>query len=281
MRKVILCCSFILCGELASPAHAAVSYQYVVAGSANATTPVSLFTVAPNSDTQVFLFLQETLTGGSTSFVNANGGLFSAGIELQRLAAGNTANATFNIINSTPFYGNTAAPGGGSFATNGFGGSGFYGVDVNTNTPPPAAAPLIDFSESQAAPNVNGPGNPTNTTTGLILLGQIFIHMPLAGGSSTFTIAYQRATEGDPLSGPFGGFTLTDTPTANRFDLDFTSAGNYTGTGANPVFAFTFTTASPVPEPGSLALLGGVFAASFGRWWIRRRNAKEVPAPAV
>jgi len=198
---------------------AAVAVGFLAwAGQANAAVSYSYVTDAPDypaagqgSAVTVKLYLLETLTGGSTSVINSDGGLLGYGVRVNR---------TVGDAKITNYDGNNA--------------------DFGTfpNPPPtvdPAGVPTYKFTQaigSSAATGVATGNGGANAKTSAVYLGNVTI----AAGATTSTfqvLPYDNA----------GGNTLTNN---SFFDLDFNNA-NPAFTGASAV-TNTFTV-SVVPEP--------------------------------
>ena len=201
-------------GLLGQNARASVTYQYVT----NSDYPNAVAGTAMS----VPVFLKETLTNGSTSIINSDGGLGAAGFQML-LTSGQ---ATINSIapNAADFQGpaTTTITGTGAALSEATG-------------PSQTSSPLIGA-------NGGGAGTPTGDE---IYLGSISI-TPTAT-PATFTFA------------PYNAVTNGNTLTANSFyDLDTTQTTPpaYIGTEdpSNP--PMHFTVGQSVPEPASLSLLG-------------------------
>ena len=90
---------------------ASVIYSYV-AGSPTYTAPAGNTITVP-------IYLQETITGSSSSLINADGGLFGAGFSVNR-ASGSTASLTaIADAVSTNFVGGFSTPASGNGAARG------------------------------------------------------------------------------------------------------------------------------------------------------------------
>jgi hypothetical protein len=229
----------------ASAARASISYQYVASQ-----TNLSL---ANGQSQTVNIYLQETLTGSSTSYIYQQAGLLGAGYQIQ-LQSG-----TATISSQT-----TATGTGATFGTGG----------NSSTTGPVTVGGLQTWKVSETTNgSVGALGGITQTGGGLILLGT----ETFTGGTtaSVFTLGARS-----------GNNTLTFNGNVN---LDVSQTGSGTDSQNNPIPAFTgagggltFTinVAPPaVPEPSSILLCG--FAAGgmgFGAW--RRRQAKREAASA-
>jgi len=238
MRKVLFAVACWATVGLAS-SRADVSYRYV-ADSSN-------YTGALGDKVNVQLLLQETVTGASTGFIFADGGLFGAGVLLSESVPG-----TGKIFGSTPTTNdfaiapNTAAPPAGfgspTQQSNAPADAGHSGLIVNGDTP---GTKSIQFASGSAGVRS-------------ALLGTINITVGAA------PVSYKVTNFG-------GGFnTITQAGT----DLDFgTQAANgYTG-AATPIGGFfTFTVGTAIPEPTSMAFCG-LLACGMSYAGYRRRKA--------
>jgi|SRR5665213_351193 len=210
----------------ASSARASISYQYV-------TDPASMTAAANATSGQVVtmnVYLEETLTGGSTSLINADGGLFGGGFSVGVSGTPATGGAILDSIAGSQGAGqpfDTAQ--GGSFA-------------VNSNNSPTRMA-------GDNASGISALSGPKTDANGMVLLGT----MTVTAGTTptTFTLANYAYPANS------GGYTATfgnGPGSPSGFDLDSSNtsgANQYTGTSSNPL-RFTVST----PEPASLSLLG-------------------------
>lgn len=233
-----------ICGS----AHASVSYSYSADSSA--------YTGATGNQVSVNLYLNETLTGSSTSYINnAGGGLTNAGAAVNVVSAtgGSAAQIPASAANSTTTFVPAAAFGGPT--------SEYY--DQGTTS---ASQNNLEFTEG-----VVSSANAIQTTNNKILLGTL--HITVGTGTTTFTVT---TLNNDTINGSnsalgqsnFNTTTLDPTPLGS--DLDVSSA-NYTGANDEPAFNFTVSP-TPTPEPASLALLGLL----GGGLLMGRRRARTV-----
>lgn len=241
----------------ATSAEASVSYTYVgqVQGP-----------VAANSNVTVNLYLQETVTGSSSSLIASEQGLYGAAVAVAP-TSGSGSTITSVALN------NKAEP------------TGFTGTSASGVT----SAGVGYLSESQST-TYNGTAGPSGTTTGgsvttqggttttLVYLGSVTIAVGAAGTSTTFAVeSLHDSPSGTPGSG-FDGNTLTAT---NFYDLDVTNnkdgggGATYTGADGNGT-TFTISPAA-VPEPSSM-LLCGLGAAGMGYFGYRRRSKVQAEA---
>jgi len=232
---------------------------------------------AVGSTVKVSVFLQETVTGADKSIINTDGGLFGAGVMVNRTGAGD---ATFQLtgagtIKSVFAENRTPSP------------TGFGGIDPNdgvTPIPPTqvdrtpsttTSAGLIVNADTtaNAASSGNQQGGPQVANPGTagvykILLGTL--NVIVGNQATTFTVSNYGAHG--------------DTVTQAKTDLDFsgTAAGPtatpYTG-ASTPVGGFyTFSVAgAAVPEPTSMALCG-LLASGMGYFGYRRRKTTATVA---
>jgi hypothetical protein len=240
---------------LTASARAAITYEY----SETNTTDSS-------GVTTVNVFLNEILTGGSTSLVNGDNGLFGAGFGVNRVGTGN-ATITGGTLNTAALATGTpasppATPNTGGFGTNGAAGN------VTANQSPAdgtnaASSVNVGFGTANGM-FANTSTTAAGTTTNQWLLGTFTI----AAGSqaSTFSITSLAGSPNTSFGGTFGNTVTFNT----LFDLDQTNngpSGGATYIGASTFDGtVTFTVAAAVPEPSSMALCGlavcgGAFAA--------------------
>jgi hypothetical protein len=236
----------------------------------------------------VNLYLQETLTGGATSLINASNGLNGGAVAVQAV----TQTAT-TLTSISP---NTSSIGSGGFDTGGgtvtpYTNSGSLTSSQNyTQVTGTAAALTVNTGFTPAsgpqAVNIlnNSPGG--GTTTLQVLLGTLTITPgTLAPGQSAWDVykisSFGSAT-GPQLAQDFGsGYTVTyPDGSGNVYNLDSTNnvafGGGATYTGADNTIA-TFTVA--VPEPSSMFLCGlAAFSGAIG-YYRRRRAARAVQQP--
>jgi len=226
-KLVIVAATVALGLGIVQHASAAVTYRYV-SDQPTYTAP------SAGASVTVQLFLQETLTGGSTSLLAParENGVGALGLRVTR-GAGNSILSALNQ----------------DFTD-------FSGPEQHS-----VAAGLISFTEAAGLPPAQNPqiGNTAGGTVsnpaanGRIYMGSITI---TAGSqATTFTIAPYDAFGGNSLSGK------------NFYDLDFTqtspAADAYTGANQNPT---TFTV--QVPEPASFGIIGATIALGL----LRRRR---------
>jgi hypothetical protein len=244
---------------LAGSAHADITYQYV--------TDQTTYSAVNAGDTvTVQLFLQETLTNGSTSIINTDNGMFGAGVGINQSGT-IPANATkATDIN----FNNAAITAGGFGAVNSF--------DLKNTASDGSNTAL---SESIGLGQPSGPqatlfSNSGGTIVNRVLLGTATLQAGAVGTSTTFQITSLFNSPNSSLGNGNEGNTLT---VNSGFDLD-SDNNNFNGGGATYNGADdinnTFTvTVGVVPEPSSLLLaalgLPGLIAYGVRHW--RRRAA--------
>jgi hypothetical protein len=194
----------------------------------------------------VKLYLLETLTGASTSIINADGGLVGGAMRIRQAAGSPAGSSTLGALtyNTVDFSGPSNPPLGG------------------TQSPTEIAfqetGPLVGASPMTG----NSGGVPANAKASAVFLGTISVTASSTPGNITtfsllpYGINNQQGT----------GDTITAT---NTYDLDkFTNTTPaYTGTTANP----TSFTVSVVPEPTFAGI--AVVIGAAGTLIRRRRQA--------
>lgn len=240
MRRISFAAlALLLSGPAASRAD--IIYQYVTDQTA----------YSGSGSVSVNVFLQETVTGASTSLLNQTQGLLGYGFYIKQTGGPSSGQSLLGSVTSQAPW--TAFPTQSS------------PIDLPPNS--------IDYFNAQTLPT-------TPTTTGTIvapgvrriLLGSVSVS---AGALTTFTL--QSLTHSPGLSANAGadGNTLT-LPTSGSYDLDLGgtqsgSAGSQTFIGADAASS-TFTVAA-VPEPASVVLTG-ITLAIFAICLYRRRAAR-------
>lgn len=223
---------FLFCASAIRCARASVTYQYV----AGATS----YNATEGSTISVPIYLQESLTAGSTSLITAGNGLFCGGYAL------------------TLQSGSSAGIGSLAGATASFPG-GYFVLDSST-------AGSTSFQRGDnIADNLTGPGVEPGSN-GLILLGMAYIEASsTSAGVATFSVgAYNPGV---------GGYTQTfSAPSAPYYyDLDLTNNGTPSGPPVyNAAGSSSFEVSTVVPEPTASACL---LAVLLCRW---RRRSKSV-----
>lgn len=210
-------------------AQAARMYSYV--------TDSASYNATPNQATAVKFYLQELLTGGDTSLINSENGVFGVGLKVVRSGGGPT----------TPSILGTLAPNNADF-----GGPGSKNEGAATLAFSIAIAPT---ATSGVRPG-NTAGGTETTPANRIFLGTVQMTAGSGPGTTSFSL--------QPFDN-LGGNTLTNT---NGYDLDFSSTNPaFTGASANP----TSFSVNVVPEPAGLGLVGVACVAGLLR---RRRSAR-------
>jgi hypothetical protein len=219
LKRFLSAVALTLCaGPVAS---AAVSYSYVADSSS--------YTGPAGGTAAVSIYLQETLTSPSTSFIVAQGGVTTAG-------------AAVNVVGTTD--GSAAQIANQSFAIP----SAFAGPDEIVYN---QGGNDLEFNESIA---LNAPA--VEPTDDRILLG--VVDVTVGTGITTYQVTSLRVDtipQGPDGLGGVDGNTTTPVINKTYFDLDATSPGLYTG--ADEATPFEFTVAAP--EPASWA---GLFVAA-------------------
>jgi hypothetical protein len=244
-------------------ARADVSYSYV--------TDFSSYASA-NAGDQVTakVYLQELLTGGSTSFINSQNGLFGAGVLITRTAG----NASFFVIPGDPV----------NFIPDEV-------ITANQNRRDPNATFPGTPSGFGIAPTVVDPKPSTATQAGLIVNADIVSNANTKGplikaaenggnkillGTFNLIVGTQNSTFQVTNYG-----STKNTLTQGGKDLDFgtQAVDGYNGASAPAGGFFTFTVVgAAIPEPSSMALCG-LIATGLGYTGFRRRKTTaEAPA---
>jgi MYXO-CTERM domain-containing protein len=214
--------------SLAGQANAAVSYSY--------TTDQTDYAATPGQALNVKVYLLETLTGGSTSVVNADGGMLGVGVKGTK-TAGPAGASTLGAVtlNGTDFAGPTNKEEGAA------------GFRLTEAIAAAAGTPGVQTG--------NTGGNAANAKASSVYLGSVAVTAGTDPGATTFQLL--------PYDN-LGGNSLT---LNNFYDVDFSSANPaFTGASGNPT-SFTVTvTAVPEPTFAAAALVLGAAGA------LRRRR---------
>lgn len=210
----------------AAQAQAAVSFSYG--------TDSPAYTAA-GSPAAVTVYLQETLSGGSTDVVAPDGGLSGAGFAI---------NLSSSVSSAASFSGSATED------------SGF--VNANSYTFYPTNSSPKDAVEVSL---LASPGNYPELTE----VTPTFYRVPIAtlyvdGGLGTTTFSL-TSIDNDTISGGSGAAAnggtdqgqVTGSPNGADYDLGGTAANSEAFTGADAAPATIFTVA--VPEPASIAIL--------------------------
>jgi len=239
MKRFLL--AMAVCLVAFSQAEASISYQLV--------TDQSSYTLSSAGTVVVNLFLQETTTGTSQSYLadtSATGGqgLFGFGLLVTRSSG--TATLGTAVKNTTDFNGNFLVNPNGATQV---------GIQGDRGLTP----------GNGAVGTANTLGNGNGRT---VLLASL--NISATAGTSTFVL--NDFSNFQPASNDTLAFKTLDGFNANQNGAPQGSATDWTGTIANGNFTFQVTV-SAVPEPSSMALCGLALAgAGFGVY--RRRKAK-------
>jgi hypothetical protein len=234
-------------------ARASVTYQYV--------TDSTSYSAAAGANVTVNVFLQEVLTGSSTSIINFDGGLFGAGFLVSQQTGGGNSTISSAAVSWNTNNATTGAPPG-------------FGTGAQTSTSPATSTQiggLVNIGSGSISPNtsnissVNGTTLP-NTITNAVFLGSFTVK---AGSSTTFALqSYSNFSGVD-------GNTLT--PAGTDLDVSGTAPNGEQYIGADsqsPVYTFTV---AAVPEPSSMVLCGlGACGLAWGAYRRRRSLAAKL-----
>jgi autotransporter-associated beta strand protein len=211
MRRKAITLATMFCGSLAGRAYGDIVYNYV------SDTPTPTLSSGTRTAT-IHLYLQETLSGNSTSLIQSDDGLLGAAmtVGVSGAAGSNPVIAQF-APNADPTFNGNSNP-------NGFTG----GAQISL------APTLLQFAELNGISNNLGVVGTPNGNVTRVLLGNVTIGAggSMPGQSSTFTFGQYKT----------GGFTITND---SLFDLD-TANGNasgttYHGTTSQTPFSFVVT----------------------------------------
>jgi hypothetical protein len=252
-----------------------ISYTYV-------TDSTSYTAATAGSTITVSIFLNENLSGSSTSLEVANQGLSTAGFYVTT-TAGNASTITAIAANRNS---NNSAGNPGSFgnANDGFNGPDNSGVTVSSQVATDGSKARL--LEATNATNGFGPVGAQTSFGSQLLLGTVSIKAGAAGSSTTFTLeTYRHAPTSIGGSGTDGNTTdngLFVSGVSNDYDVSGTSTAtgqSYTGADVSQFETFTVTVAA-VPEPSSMLLCG--LAACGGLYGVyRRRKAQAAKVPVA
>ncbi len=246
-------------------------------------------TVTGGTTVTVNMYLQEVVTGSSTSLIASEGGLYAGAVAIAQTAGSGTTisacavnSATepngFTGNNSTWIYNNGVKTAGGlqnsSSTSSQSNQATIVGITNNSANIPPGP------SGTTAGGSVTTSGG---TTTTLVFLGTVSIGVG-ATADATFTVtSLKNAASGTFDQNSFGN-TLTAT---NGYDLDPNSTNPpYTGAVSNNT-TFTIQTTQGTPEPSSMALCGLAVAGMGAGYWRRRKAklaamaAEQMQTPAI
>lgn len=258
MRKVLLSLACWATISLAS-ARADIVYQYVTdkttyLGNLGATVPVNIF-------------LQETVTGTSTSLIFSQGGLFGAAVLVN-----SPSGAIFGSFDSqgNPIKDFKISPNVAASPV------GFGPVPTITDfTLPPASLPS-NANQSGLIVNADiaGSGSPPGNSSGpKVASGGPGVNKILIG---TLNVSV-AATPATLNVTPYDGSANTITQAGTDLDLGTQNVNGYTGARNSPSWNFTVAV---VPEPSSMALCGLV-ACGMSYAGFRRRKATASEPVAI
>jgi hypothetical protein len=264
-RKVLPLLSLALWLSSGGFARADISYSYA--------TDVSSYNISAVGGTvTVQIYLNENLSGGSTSLEIANNGLSGAGFYVNTIA-GNGANisaiAGNTATNSTVFGGTSLGNPGDGFNTGG------SAPSVSTNNVGSGSS-QARLSEAVTATTGTGPIGSSTSFGDHLLLGTLTIKGLTINTTTTFKLqTYRNAPQSIGGSGTDGNTVdngAFSTGVSNDYDVSGTDAATSQAyTGANNSTFQTFTvTVGAVPEPSSMALCG--LAACGGLYGAYRRR---------
>lgn len=264
MRIKMMLTAALAAACVVGPARADITYTYV--------TDASNYTAAAGGAVTVNVYLDETITGGSTPLIGPGGseaGLFSAGVAAN-LVSGSAAltNVTLNNNNANNAF-SSSNPQSGP----GFGGTSNT-QQGKTFVAPSTAGILDEINFSTPAPKAYNLSTSGGTTVNQLYLGSFTVTAG-SSGASTFSItSFNNASPNNTLAQANGDSTVTS-PTGDLLDQDGQDPNtgvNFFGTEDTPV-SFTVTVAA-VPEPNGLLLCGLIAAPATGLGvWMRRRKA--------
>ena len=218
----------------AGQAHAARTYQYVTDAGVNGS-----INLQPNQTQTVKLYLLETLTGGDSSLINTDQGLFSAGVRITR-ATGTSANLGTIRVNAVDFTGPTSTVGTPVDA----------GLQEAIGTDPAIVSGPVKGNTGGVAANANPNG---------VYLGNVDIVAGAALGQTVFNLRpYDPARNGNT-------FTFT-----NNYDFDVATSTTpaYLGTRNAASLTGEVLTVNVIPEPTFAGVAMVLGAAAM----IRRRR---------
>ena len=247
MRKPLLL-AIVAIAVMGVPAvRADITYQYI--------TDQSSYSASAGQSVTVQLLLQETLSGGSSSLLVSEGGLFGAGVFVTQSG---TVPSNPTLIAGPVTPNQSARP-------DGFGTGGRISLLPATSTTAGVLESVPDFSTPGPA------GTQVSPTVRDVFLGSLTLTAGAAGSTTQFTIESYKNFSGKD------GNTLTFN---NAFDLDL--AGGASGappfTGADAFtnsFSVNVSPPSASPEPGTLLLTGSAALMFAGGAWRKRRAASK------
>lgn len=232
MKRLVVAFALAL-AVLGSPsARATLVYQYVA--------DISSFTAAPGTSLDVHVYLQETASNGSSSFIAAQGGLLTGAFEVSRVSGDGYVSA---ITDSATLATDTFGAYGGTATT--------FGALNSTGN-------LWRLSETSNSTYdaLLRPTNPTSLGTVNGAVTQVLLGtLTLTVGTTNSVLSLGNAKVGLHTSPWQGGAPI-------NLDLDNPAIG-YLGASD---FTFNIILNAAVPEPSSLTLLTlGFLGASLCR----------------
>lgn len=213
--------------SVAGEAQAARVYSYV--------TDQAQYNSEPGQTRAVKFFLREQLTGGDTSLINSDNGLFGVGLKVVRSGGGPSTPSILGTLTV-----NTQDFGGPVIKNEGAAGLSF-------------SAGIAPTATTGVRPGNTAGGTSPGTPADMVYLGSVQVTAGSGPGVTSFSLQ------------PYGtgGDTLTNN---NFYDLDFSSTNPaYSGASANPT---SFSMNVAVPEPAGV----GVVAVAGMAGLLRRRR---------
>jgi len=240
----------------ATPASASVVYSYV--------TDSTAYSGTAGGTVVVNVYLDETLSGSNkTSIINANNGLFGAGVGIQLSGTSTTGSA---ITGVSP---NNSSASNGGFGSTTIGAA--YNVNIGGNNTNGALSEAVGVA-SAGGSNPGPLATQISSTLFQVFLGSFAITLGQNPGTTdTYTVTSLFNSANTVLGGANGN-TVTET---GNFDLDKNHTGATAYTGANNTTnTFTVTVSGSVatPEPSSMALCGMAVGGLAFRAWRRRKG---------
>lgn len=222
MNRSLLIAALAACFGWAGAVRGDINYTYVAEPQSGS--------ISFGASNVINLYLDETLTAGSTSVIQADYGLYSAGVAFVERPGGTGVTVTAVTANTQP------EP------------KGFANNDITRIDTSGVGASMFDITAHDAVAGVFPTSTSTvgSTTTNLYLLGNVTLNIS-ASASAAFDVEslHDAPTNVGVYDAGMNGVTLD----FNGADMDIGGPG--IGTGANG-HATTFA----VPEPAATALFG-------------------------